>query len=552
MRAFPMRLHWNTFTRANDEQDQFYFTTNIGDWVESLLKAVHGGQKIVVPVNCLKDAKFVEELLRTRAGDKKVELYSSETLPSKKKEHFGDVHTYWSELDVLIYTPTVSAGISFELEHFDTLFACFSDNSCDIETCRQMLARVRKLQTQEQFVCFRLMNEYHDLPVTTDSISQMLHNKHTGLYQTVTDVALQFEHTVEGGIRFYKSDYFYLWLETERLKNLSKNKFMFRFVDQVASAGANVTLLPTLDSSLSGEHRATYRSIKNDLELAHCEAVAKSPDISEDTALTLVEKFNNEEDVTVPEKDSLKKFNLREVYDYDREITPEFVKNYSKPAAKQVYHNLEKITCGKTVDEALRKLCEHELTRFTDILGNNDDSSSDPTSYVKEGRDLLNERRTYAYHAHCLAIGLLRRCGFQCIRDKNSVQDDLLEKNIRELLPVLKKHMDRFLYEFEVRKVNVEALSREKDKGKFLKRSLTFINSVLRKMYGIQLRKSRRKGTTSSYTIVQNSIGKLFVFSDKENPVSEWESDKPISYSRLDKISVLPGPERADASGRRN
>ncbi|GET61779.1 hypothetical protein GLOIN_2v1488959 [Rhizophagus irregularis DAOM 181602=DAOM 197198] len=247
---------------------------------------------------------------------------------------------------------------------------------------------------------------------------------------------------------------------------------MFRFVDQVASTGASIALLPEHDPSVSRDYCATYKSIKNELELVHCEAVAKSPNISENSALSLVERLNNEEDV----------------YCSRKEFT-------EKPAVKQVYHNLEKITRGKTVDEALQKMREHEFTRYTDILGGSEEDSSDPTSYVKEGRDLLNERRTYAYHAHCLAIGLLRRCGFQCIRNKNSVHDELLERNIRELLPALKKHMDKFLYEFE----------------------------------------SRRKGATPSYTITQNSVGKLFVYSERDNPAPD-DSDKPIIYSSLEKI----------------
>ncbi|EXX68840.1 uncharacterized protein OCT59_012826 [Rhizophagus irregularis] len=35
MRALPMLLHWNVFSQA--KEDQFYFTTNMGDWIESLL-----------------------------------------------------------------------------------------------------------------------------------------------------------------------------------------------------------------------------------------------------------------------------------------------------------------------------------------------------------------------------------------------------------------------------------------------------------------------------------------------------------------------------------
>ncbi|EXX68839.1 uncharacterized protein OCT59_012825 [Rhizophagus irregularis] len=151
------------------------------------------------------------------------------------------------------------------------------------------------------------MNDCHSLAETTEEISQLLHDKRTGLYQTVTDVALQFEYTVDGGIRFYKSDYFHLWLETERLRNLSKNKFMFRFVDQVASTGASIALLPEHDPSVSRDYCATYKSIKNELELVHCEAVAKSPNISENSALSLVERLNNEEDVYCSRKEFTEK-----------------------------------------------------------------------------------------------------------------------------------------------------------------------------------------------------------------------------------------------------
>jgi len=75
----------------------------------------------------------------------------------------------------------------------------------------------------------------------------MLHDKCSGLYQEITDPALLFEHIADRGIQFYKSDYFHLWLETERIKNLSKNSFMYRFVDQIKYTGAAINVLPTSD-----------------------------------------------------------------------------------------------------------------------------------------------------------------------------------------------------------------------------------------------------------------------------------------------------------------
>ena len=531
MRSSPIHLHWNKYSHAKD--DKFYFTTNMGDWIEHLLNAIHNGQKIVVPVNSLKDGKFIEEMIHKSFKDKQVRLYSSETLPSVKKEHFSNVHTYWSDLDVLIYTPTVSAGVSFELEHFDALYACFNDSSCDVETCRQMLARVRNLRTQEHFICFRLFNSCHDLPVTTEDISCILHDKRSGLYQQITDPALHFEHTIDGNIKFYKSDYFHLWLETERIKNLSKNSFMYRFIDQIKYTGAAINALPASDAKISKKHCNTYKSIKNDIENAHCEAVSKAEDLSPDEFHSICDRLNNEEDVSIEEKNAVKKYQLQTNFKYTNssEITPAFVKNYSKPVVKNVYDNLNAITQGKTLNESLLKIREYELTNYDAIMSEHI-SDHDAT----EAWDLLNERKSHPYQAHRLAVGILCRSGFQCIQDKNSVQDDVLEKNIRDMLPVFEKHMDKLLYEFEIRKVNVETLKVEKDRGKFLKRSLTFINSILRKMYGIQIHKSRRKGS-SSYIITQSSVGKLFVFVE-ENETVPSNINKPVIISRLEKSTT--------------
>lgn len=43
-----------------------------------------------------------------------------------KHDDFKDVKTAWADADVLIYTGTLTAGVSFELEHFDVLVGIFS------------------------------------------------------------------------------------------------------------------------------------------------------------------------------------------------------------------------------------------------------------------------------------------------------------------------------------------------------------------------------------------------------------------------------------------
>jgi hypothetical protein len=44
------------------------------------------------------------------------------------------VATQWKKYRVLIYSPTISAGISFEEEHFDRVFAYYESNVTTLET----------------------------------------------------------------------------------------------------------------------------------------------------------------------------------------------------------------------------------------------------------------------------------------------------------------------------------------------------------------------------------------------------------------------------------
>lgn len=58
-----------------------------------------------------------------------------------------NVNELWSELDVLIYSPTISAGVSFDKLHFDIMFGVICDKSCTERDYHQMLRRVRKIKS---------------------------------------------------------------------------------------------------------------------------------------------------------------------------------------------------------------------------------------------------------------------------------------------------------------------------------------------------------------------------------------------------------------------
>jgi hypothetical protein len=100
-----------------------------------IIQSLRNNKNIVIATNSKREADSFEELivetfgLKTRA---KVFNYSSNTADDVKREHFSNVNHYWSQLNVLIYTPTVNVGVSFEAQHFDEVFGIFTDCRCSL------------------------------------------------------------------------------------------------------------------------------------------------------------------------------------------------------------------------------------------------------------------------------------------------------------------------------------------------------------------------------------------------------------------------------------
>ncbi|MTV59162.1 hypothetical protein GM547_14040, partial [Streptococcus pneumoniae] len=83
-----------------------------------------------------------------------------------KKKHFENVNKYWSKLDIVIFTPTCSEGVSFTKENFDCVFGLFYDHSACAETARQMMHRVRNISTNKYYVYIK------HLPGNSDIITE--------------------------------------------------------------------------------------------------------------------------------------------------------------------------------------------------------------------------------------------------------------------------------------------------------------------------------------------------------------------------------------------
>ena len=98
-----------------------------------------------VPCHSRKQAVAHAAALRARYGEDTVRLYTSETDQHDKKSDFANVEGAWDELMAVVYTGTVSVGVSANISHLSHCFAFFKDcNAGSMQSC-QMMFRARQL-----------------------------------------------------------------------------------------------------------------------------------------------------------------------------------------------------------------------------------------------------------------------------------------------------------------------------------------------------------------------------------------------------------------------
>jgi len=119
---------------------------------------------------------------------------------------FNDVNTAWANVDILIYTLTVTAGCSFEVKHFTQVFVYFSSLSTDYKTANQMLGWVRNVSTREYHIFIN--SRSNDLPIHKEEVEKSITNKFRAM-SSFHDPLVSRLFSVNGKLEFGNRDLFH-------------------------------------------------------------------------------------------------------------------------------------------------------------------------------------------------------------------------------------------------------------------------------------------------------------------------------------------------------
>ena len=114
-----------------------------------MIDDLHNNLRLVIPTMSSVYAYETQKKINDMFPTKKVIIYTSVTSDKEKQDIKGLIEL-WQTADVVIYTPTIEAGVSFDVPgHFDKLYGYMCVGSCSQRSYKQMLSRVRKFNTTE-------------------------------------------------------------------------------------------------------------------------------------------------------------------------------------------------------------------------------------------------------------------------------------------------------------------------------------------------------------------------------------------------------------------
>ena len=422
-------------------------------------------------------------------------------------------------MDILIYTPTVSAGISYELEHFDVVFGYFTDKSCDVESCRQMLGRIRNIKSLSYYIY--LCGQGNTLPTYTKDIKKQLYDSRTNLYKKLdNNLALSFEFDKNGKIEYHESAYFNLWLENKRIENLSKNYFVRRFIDQVADSGAKICelIMDAVESELKTIGHE-YNKTKTMLKDQSCVFIAESPVMEYVEFKDIKDKMSKQLDVTKEEYGKYYKHKLQLTYDwFDKPINTQFVADYNHQTATSIYKNLKMITAESTILESLNAIKAREMENHQILLYTN--STLNPETgqiidiYSNDSCESKDLHYNYMFQKHYLTVWMVNMTGFDefilgSFKMQMLTEDDIYT-NIKKHESDFVSKLDTISYEFKDKRIDPTTISGSVDQALHFKRVVSIVNKYLRLMYGMEIKKVLKKDHIGKYSIKNNANGKLF------------------------------------------
>lgn len=469
------------------------YRNNIGPFEETLFKSLNNNKKIIICTNSRKYLKSLEYRIKNIYTNKNILIYDG------VKDYTLRLSD-WDNADIVGYTPTIVAGISYENKRFDEVYGYFVNTSSSAEMSIQQLFRVRNINNNIYHICTDVNGE-NNYPVELKEIEETLMKRHNKLIMYSNTINVDNYHK-----EIIKDDYFNLFINVAKILNLSRNNYEKRLRYLLESQGLkNIYADISKDvKNINKKTRKNINNVKKQLEIRDDEDVVNSRLINEE----IYEDYRYSRNLTYEQKCEKNLYTFVKNYKYKGIPTLEEYNKFKK--LYKEYNNICFIYANSyDINKVIEKKINFRLERYKEnnlkILHNN---------FRFEKIHLINQ--------------FLISTGFTSIFDKNIINIDY-----NNLYKEIKKYKSDI---FKIWSLNEDnRFDNYKDINERNKILLRFLNERLRDLYKIRIIKNKEKtGYIINGLEIWNNISydrediKEHILKEQEKEEDEYNFSKNI------------------------
>ncbi len=500
----------------------YYLTYTKTSFIDRIVNVLNDGKNIVILSNSINILNSIHSYIIELFGeDYSCILYTSQTDNDLKKEHMKNINEHCVKYQLMMYSPTITAGVSIEVAHFNEVYAIFTNTSCDTISCIQMLGRVRNVIDRNIFICFDIDVDIQ-APDTVTDIEQSLIN---GRNELLTDLK-SFNITKVDNDKYtiVYNNYYILWLYNQLIRNKSKNKFVQHIIKFIIQIGANIKLFTTPDLDDDSKYCNDKSMMDAILEsytrykTKEAEMLLNTPDITSDEANELLCIDNK----TKEQKYMLDKYFIKRDYKIT-DIDVDFVIAYNNKFKRNNYKNLYAILSGNNMMTTIKILQNIDVEKYKMLIEN-----EQVEIYAKYD---------YVNHAHCMKI--LTVFGYSHLLDKSKKHITLFIERIENVDN--KKILAAACKAFDFKFPTTFKITDKKDSShmvKTIRKVLQPMNKILNYMYGYKIRKLRSDYVYMlvpyhGFDINQHNVSEQYDYDSDDSISSKKSAASSINFSNV-------------------
>lgn len=480
------------------------------DVVAELMDDLKHGRKAYVAANYgIGKLEELKQQLIEFKPDVKILVICRTTLGKKNvKDALADPDTEWSKYDVIITSPSVQGGVSYDMKNkIDKVYGMFINTTNSSGDACQMLRRVRHPKNNKILVSYKKNNGFTPIYDRDEMVASIIKQRNEQ-FEAIEGVGDYYINSY-GVEEFTNNDYFNLYIDTLIETNIDRRDWIQNFRNFQVMYGNMVSKYKSkLDKKEKQQIDSKGKEIKKKLTDEHNIELAEAVSIDKDQD-DLLQKKMRYEPLSDAEQLKHQKFVITNAYNLNGIEDPKWFETYDDKKLMKVYKNLvvyykEDRSLDDSLEELKRLEVEADVKRRTRLVDATDNTWEPRDTTEAIIKSLISDKHRYGKQK--LLINMMKDMGFTSFDSKVVIDVAELKQRVNEFKKMDFEEMGSLL---EKPKRKMVAIKNSNDKTYF-KNMMKFINGSIESEFGIKIKPLKRN--SSDYILYNKYMEeKLFV-----------------------------------------